>query len=270
MLDDEEMERLSRLLDDDIPLGGDVNLASFPVTTYLDNAGCVFEGTSLYNLDAAKEALEDTNEVFHSDNNSASGKRSFHVRRGKDNSVEGGYVVITEGNSEHPTNEFPRGTEMPYVKMPIDERPSIRTSAMLHNLNEEQTLAFSLILDCLLQTEESDEQVLMLVMGHAGAGKSKIIGAVLWHLFQHDLSQMVVLTSYTWKAADLISTPANIGTSTGTLFGIMDMKPHLPVGQTKKCRQLLTPNIKMVINDEVFLNSQKHLHVSSRFWISLR
>ena len=92
-----------------------------------------------------------------------------------------------------------------------------------------------------------------------GAGKSKIIAALLWHLYQYDASHLVVVTSYTWKASDLIGTPHNPAFSSCSTFGI---NPRTPVpGDTPVSRALLTPDVVMIINDEISFTDQLHLQV---------
>jgi hypothetical protein len=94
---------------------------------------------------------------------------------------------------------------------------------------------------------------------HLGAGKSKIIAALLWHLFQHEASHLVLVTSYTWKAADLIGTPHNPAFSSCTTFGINKRTP-VP-GDTLASRTLITPDVAIIINDEISFTDQAHLQV---------
>lgn len=94
---------------------------------------------------------------------------------------------------------------------------------------------------------------------NSGAGKSKIIAALLWHLFQHEASHLVLVTSYTWKAADLIGTPHNPAFSSCTTFGI-NIRTPVP-GDTLASRALLTPDVVLIINDEISFTDQAHLQV---------
>lgn len=101
----------------------------------------------------------------------------------------------------------------------------------------------------------------------AGSGKSKIIGAVLWHLFQHRASHLVAITSYTWKAAQLISTCANAGYSSMTTFGIPvrhgnTSRRGTALGGTDAAKAIISPRVVMVINDEISFTPQNHLAVS--------
>jgi hypothetical protein len=105
-------------------------------------------------------------------------------------------------------------------------------------------------------------------VGVAGSGKSKIIGAVLWHLYQHRASHLVAITSFTWKAAQLISTPANAGFSSMTTFGIPVVKRRNgpSVGDSEAARTIISRDVVLVFNDEISFTPQSHLAVSVRLY----
>lgn len=98
---------------------------------------------------------------------------------------------------------------------------------------------------------------------YAGAGKSKIISALLWHLFQHDASRLVVVTSYTWKAAAMIGTPHNPAYSSCSTFGINPRTNPRVNGASAIANTLLNPDVVLIIDDEISLTPQTHLHVST-------
>jgi hypothetical protein len=95
-----------------------------------------------------------------------------------------------------------------------------------------------------------------------GTGKSSVITAVLWHLFQHASSHLVVVTSYAWKAAQLISTPANPGFSSHTTFGI-STKNVESVGHSAWCQAIFNRGVVMVIDDEISFTPKNHFQVSA-------
>jgi hypothetical protein len=97
---------------------------------------------------------------------------------------------------------------------------------------------------------------------YVGAGKSRIIGAVLWFLFQHDASNLVIITSYTWKAADLLATPYNAAYSSSKIAGVNPKRPHQIPGHSADSVSLVNPNIVMIINDEISLTHPYHLQVN--------
>jgi hypothetical protein len=86
-----------------------------------------------------------------------------------------------------------------------------------------------------------------------GAGKSKIINALLWHLFQYDATHLVIVTSYTWKAADLIGTPYNPGFSSCTTFGINPKaKDKGSLGNSAASQTLVNPNVVQLLNPGLY------------------
>ena len=99
---------------------------------------------------------------------------------------------------------------------------------------------------------------------YAGSGKSKVFVAVLWYLFQHDATHLVVVTSYTWKAAQLVGNAFGLGYSSSTLFGVdgFSQTKKIP-GETAASRPLLHRGVRMILNDEISFTSQDHLWVST-------
>jgi hypothetical protein len=96
----------------------------------------------------------------------------------------------------------------------------------------------------------------------AGAGKSKIISALLWHLFQYNASNKVLVTSFTWKAASLVATPYNPAYSSCSTFGVNPMrKMKAPPGNTPTAHALLHADLALIINDEISFTHQAHLQV---------
>ena len=107
--------------------------------------------------------------------------------------------------------------------------------------------------------------LLMLVGGFvfcAGAGKSKVVAAFLWHMFQHGASDKVLVTSYTWKAASLIGTAYNPGYSTCRVFGVNPHKKYQAApGNAPESRSLLNRNVALFLNDECSFCEQAHMKV---------
>lgn len=188
-------------------------------------------------------------------------------------------VVLADGTPA--SNELLRtagltvrpGDDLPYVKTDPAHRPSVDATVQLYNLCPEQEFAFRLIMQPLLRAINGERDVPQLTFslhGHAGSGKSKIINAVLWYLFQYDSSHLVVVTSYCWKAAQLISTPANPGFSSCTTFGINDFQPSKSPGETPACHAIINPRVVMIINDEISFTTPAHLQVRSHTSTSIR
>ena len=105
----------------------------------------------------------------------------------------------------------------------------------------------------------------MSLMGKAGTGKSHVLDALLWYAFQHDMTDRVVVLSYTWRAALHISTPTNMGCSTSTFFGI-----NLGDGLAQSKRAIdhlcerLHPSVRLILIDENSFNNCRHFFSMSR------
>ena len=158
------------------------------------------------------------------------------------------------------------GDDLPYVQTSVDDRPTLDATIQMANLCSEQAYAFRLIMVPLLlhiagRSYGDVEQLTLSIFGHAGSGKSQIIKAVLWYLYQHDASHLVLVTSYSWKAAQLIATPANPGYSSHTTFGI-PRDNGKPNGNTKASIDTFHRGVVMIINDEISFTPSSHLQVS--------
>jgi hypothetical protein len=95
----------------------------------------------------------------------------------------------------------------------------------------------------------------LLLCMMTGAGKSKIITAILWYLFQYDASNLVIITSYTWKAADLVATPYNAAYSSCKVAGVNPKRPSQIPGSTADSVALLNPKVVMILDDEISLTN---------------
>ncbi|GAX85827.1 hypothetical protein CEUSTIGMA_g13242.t1 [Chlamydomonas eustigma] len=120
----------------------------------------------------------------------------------------------------------------PYIKFSASEPPPTpQFTTSLFNLCDEQKFALNVLTDLLLKEGDAMKsgvllpQQLIKILGHAGTGKSEIIKAYLWHAFQHGLiSDLIAVTSYTWKAALLIGTDHNPGYTSCTFYGTTHKK----------------------------------------------
>ena len=98
-----------------------------------------------------------------------------------------------------------------------------------------------------------------------GTGKSEVNKAFLWYAYQLRASQLVVVTSYTWKAALLLGTPYNPGYSTTLLFGTNTGQQsrgrrRVP-GTATTCLKLFTSSVRIILHDEISFDSQHHFQV---------
>jgi hypothetical protein len=86
---------------------------------------------------------------------------------------------------------------------------------------------------------------------------------VLWYAWQHNASQLLIVTSFTWKAALLLGTPSNPGYSTTMLFGTNrgDVNKRTP-GTSPKSQHLLNASVRIILHDEISFDNQEHFGVS--------
>jgi hypothetical protein len=96
-----------------------------------------------------------------------------------------------------------------------------------------------------------------------GSGKSKVLNAVLWYLFQHDATHLALVTSYTWKAATLVGSRYNPGYSSCTTFGINPRKAGCnEAGVSVTSQAIFIGSVRVLIMDEVGFTPQEHMAVS--------
>ena len=150
------------------------------------------------------------------------------------------------------------GGKPPYIKM--DRLPTVDETIALFHLCDEQAFPFRILTNTLQKEVANEEcdQLLLTVFGGPGSGKSEVLAAFLWHVYQHGCADMVAVVSYTWKAALLVGTASNPGCSTTTFFGTKmtggnrgaaARRPQKP-GNTKRCKERLHQSIRIVVWDE--------------------
>lgn len=102
-------------------------------------------------------------------------------------------------------------------------------------------------------------------MTFAGTGKSEVNKAFLWFAFQYGASDMISVTSYTWKAAQLLGTTINPGTSTTTLLKTPThgRKDNESSHVSEQSIVLFDRKKKIILDDEASFNSLHHNWVSS-------
>lgn len=104
-------------------------------------------------------------------------------------------------------------TPQPYLK--LDRPPTLDETSALFKLSTNQELAFKVITTALTEAVEHQqrtacdsaaritepEQLYAATIGDAGAGKSQVVHAFLWHAWQHKINDRVGICAPQWRAA---------------------------------------------------------------------
>ena len=101
--------------------------------------------------------------------------------------------------------------------------PSIVDTIKLFTLSAEQAFAFVLLADALLLEKEgvrASQPLRMVLTGEPGTGKSQVLKAFQWFALQYDASSMILVASYTWRAALMVATAKHPALSTCHAFDI--------------------------------------------------
>eukprot|EP00883_Tetradesmus_obliquus_P015806 jgi/Sobl393_1/8963/SZX79373.1 len=167
----------------------------------------------------------------------------------------------------------PHGDEPQFRITPVGGAPEfiklnhpiyITEVIQLFTLNKQQALAFATLatkLDNKLDNVASP-QLLMLLLGDPGTGKSQVIKAFEWYAFQKGASDRVAVTSYTWRAALHVSNDVFPASSTSTYYGINSMHGNKlqksPAIQQRRRDQLT--EVWLALNDEVSFVDQSHFN----------
>ncbi|PNH02845.1 hypothetical protein TSOC_011137 [Tetrabaena socialis] len=110
------------------------------------------------------------------------------------------------------------GTTPPYI--PMDTPPTIDQTIQLFTLASAQGVAFMQLARAFLAQKRHavHRPCRAIIIGGPGTGKSQIVKALLWFVFQHDHSAWLTTTAYTWTAVLQLNTPYHRGYSTHTAF----------------------------------------------------
>ena len=145
----------------------------------------------------------------------------------------------------------------PYIK--LQSWPSPTDVVKLFKLSGEQSVPFLRMVYVLTHPDAS--QMLMILRGSAGTGKSLAAQALLWYAFQTEQTHAIAIASYTWRATLNSSTLGNRGSSTASFFGIdtysSDRLNVTPRVQARNQHALA--DVRLVIIDEFTFISQRHL-----------
>ena len=165
-LSDDVMNRLSDLHEQND--GSKLDLARFPVNVHAARGNVIKEGASTFDTSRAKAAMDQSKQM---DNNA--GQKQAEVLRPQhkgDGELTGAYVSLQkEPKFSAPLRTYKVGDNMPYVKMETSPTPQL--TAALHGLSKEQSFAFYMTTDTLLEEMDGTgdvPQLLLAIVGNAG------------------------------------------------------------------------------------------------------
>lgn len=165
-------------------------------------------------------------------------------------------------------------THVPLFKLPgcppfvaLMTSPSPQQTATLCSLSADQRPPFYTMcrtLRGLGKKDPHERNLLMALVGEPGSGKSHVISAFLWHVFQHNMCEQVRCGSFTWRAALHLWTPFVPAVSTHRLFGLPVVDKKGVVKNKAKTYAMETTRmnvdapVQMLIIDEFSFLSQEH------------
>lgn len=190
-------------------------------------------------------------------------EQTLRLERTTPSKVQAVLEVHTVGNaatSSPQVHYIPVGQSPAFVQ--LEEKPTITDTIRLFTLNLKQALALTVLADRMLSklADEEQPQLLFLMLGDPGTGKSQVIKAFEWFAFQHGASHRIAVTSYTWRAALHVSNDVYPASSTSTFFGIDSVKGN-KLQTSPNIRQRTQNNLTEVwfsLTDEISFVDQAH------------
>ena len=193
-------------------------------------------------------------------------------------------VIVEEAehmNDRVPPNQMPHPwTEPEWISpTPGTAAPSIAEAAHKWRLNFLQSFAFHLMANSFLQKPRgshneprgpaelsTDNQLLMILNGEAGTGKSQVIKCFMWFVQQHGLADEVVATSFQGRPVANLRNPAVRCVTSSMLFNVNSRagntitRNNHSVNRMQRDFQFLAS----VIQDESFLTCAEHFDACNR------
>ena len=171
------------------------------------------------------------------------------------------------------TAQVARSNEPSWERLP--QPPTQSQAIHLWGLRKMQALAFMKVTAPLLKMKRSaagipilnlEDQVLMIIVGEAGTGKSRVIRAICWMTHQYRIADWLVLTSFQGRPVANLRNPAVRGMTSSVLHKV-DSRHGEKAYHTAAARTTLSENfakLAMVITDEASLTSSDHLAVCNK------
>lgn len=175
--------------------------------------------------------------------------------------------VFTVEELQKPGTPFADDGQPIYKLMPSP--PTVDETCALFRLSADQEAPFQRLAGLLEAAAKGEphEQVLMLISGPPGTGKSRIITALDWWAFQTGHADAILKTAYSWRAATALSSPASTAQSAATTFGIDTYQGDaVRSGSNVRCHveAALHPGVVLLVSDEYTFYSAQFLGAVSR------
>ena len=152
--------------------------------------------------------------------------------------------------------------------------PTVEQAMHLWAFRKEAARGFLAVTKALMSLERdasgqgiltADKQLLMLIIGEAGVGKSHLIRAICWFAHQHDREADLVLTSFQGRPVSRLRNPAVRGQTTSTLYQVNSREGHSAREEQRNIENLQTAckGLCMEIQDEFSLTGADHFSTCS-------
>ena len=163
------------------------------------------------------------------------------------------YTVEDKRCADSMNESFSRKRQPP-PEILMATRPTEEEAIELFGLCRLQALGFRIIVRLLqarINGDTSVPQLRMAISGQAGTGKSEIMKAVVWFAFQHEMSRLIGVSAFQWKAAVLVRTPNTPAVSSCRFYGIntMNGKRNNP-GHGDKCAEYFNSDVRLLWLEE--------------------
>ena len=112
---------------------------------------------------------------------------------------------------------------------------------------------------------DRDEQLLMIVQGEAGTGKSHLIEGLCWYFDQHSRANEVAISSFQGRPVIRLRNPAVPGYTTSALYQVNSREGNTARSQQASLEKLHknVGGLSMVIEDEFSLDAADHFSMCS-------
>ena len=185
--------------------------------------------------------------------------------------------VIEAGVAEYAPSEPGCAWKEPSWDRKTGPPPSIEQTSHIWQLNRLHALAFHILATAFLRYggERSDEgapkleaekQLLMILNGEAGVGKSQVLRCFMWFANQHGRAEQLEVTSFQGRPVANLQNPAVKGLTSSQLACINPRggnKPRSGNAATNRLQQNYGPLVCDII-DETFLNGAEHFDSCNR------